>query len=116
VFEDLGNAQVWLGGLDSNQDNQIQSLMYCRLYDLPAGGGHKKTPRIPMLQGGANTSTLCGVRISVNRGLGQAEHSPAECYRATVPASATSGRPLTGTSFPATTRNSLPRQRMRVAK
>jgi hypothetical protein len=28
----------WLGGLDSNQDNQIQSLMYCQLYDLPAGG------------------------------------------------------------------------------
>ena len=25
----------WLGGLDSNQDNQIQSLMYYRLYDLP---------------------------------------------------------------------------------
>ena len=25
----------WLGGLDSNQDNQIQSLMYCQLYDLP---------------------------------------------------------------------------------
>jgi hypothetical protein len=27
----------WLGGLDSNQDNQIQNLMYCQLYDLPAG-------------------------------------------------------------------------------
>jgi hypothetical protein len=26
----------WLGGLDSNQDNQIQNLMYCQLYDLPA--------------------------------------------------------------------------------
>jgi hypothetical protein len=25
----------WLGGLDSNQDNQIQNLMYCQLYDLP---------------------------------------------------------------------------------
>ncbi len=32
----------WLGGLDSNQDNQIQSLMYYRLYDLPAVGGKKK--------------------------------------------------------------------------
>jgi hypothetical protein len=30
--------KIWLGGLDSNQDNQSQSLMYCRLYDLPAGG------------------------------------------------------------------------------
>ena len=35
----LGNLQLfesWLGGLDSNQDNQIQNLMYCQLYDLPA--------------------------------------------------------------------------------
>jgi hypothetical protein len=29
---------IWLGGLDSNQDNQIQNLMYCQLYDLPAEG------------------------------------------------------------------------------
>ena len=28
-------AEDWLGGLDSNQDNQIQNLMYCQLYDLP---------------------------------------------------------------------------------
>jgi hypothetical protein len=34
----LTNLKDWLGGLDSNQDNQIQSLMYCQLYDLPAGG------------------------------------------------------------------------------
>jgi hypothetical protein len=36
-----GNLQLfedWLGGLDSNQDNQIQNLMYCQLYDLPAEG------------------------------------------------------------------------------
>src|SRR6266436_5587514 len=26
----------WLGGLDSNQDSQLQRLMYYRLYDLPA--------------------------------------------------------------------------------
>ena len=32
----------WLGGLDSNQDNQIQNLMYCQLYDLPAGRRQKK--------------------------------------------------------------------------
>lgn len=33
------NAELrrWLGGLDSNQDNQIQNLMYCQLYDLPSG-------------------------------------------------------------------------------
>ena len=29
------SATNWLGGLDSNQDNQIQNLMYCQLYDLP---------------------------------------------------------------------------------
>ena len=28
--------KVWLGGLDSNQDSQLQRLMYYRLYDLPA--------------------------------------------------------------------------------
>src|SRR3984957_5688075 len=33
-----GVESVWLGGLDSNQDNQIQNLMYCQLYDLPAEG------------------------------------------------------------------------------
>jgi hypothetical protein len=34
----LGNLQlfeIWLGGLDSNQDKQIQNLLYCQLYDLP---------------------------------------------------------------------------------
>ena len=32
----------WLGGLDSNQDNQIQNLMYCQLYDLPAGAAEQQ--------------------------------------------------------------------------
>jgi hypothetical protein len=27
--------ESWLGGLDSNQDKQIQNLLYCQLYDLP---------------------------------------------------------------------------------
>src|SRR5579864_3702774 len=31
----------WLGGLDSNQDNQIQNLMYCQLYHLPIGRPQK---------------------------------------------------------------------------
>jgi hypothetical protein len=35
----------WLGGLDSNQDNQIQNLMYCQLYDLPAEGETTKKGR-----------------------------------------------------------------------
>ena len=34
----------WLGGLDSNQDSQLQRLMYCRLYDLPAEGGDSDGP------------------------------------------------------------------------
>ena len=34
--------ESWLGGLDSNQDNQIQSLMSYRLNDLPAEGGDEK--------------------------------------------------------------------------
>jgi hypothetical protein len=33
---------IWLGGLDSNQDSQIQSLESYRLDDLPAGGGTKR--------------------------------------------------------------------------
>ena len=40
-------GSVWLGGLDSNQDNQIQNLMYCQLYDLPAGGNKKGRLRDP---------------------------------------------------------------------
>jgi hypothetical protein len=35
----------WLGGLDSNQDNQIQSLMYYQLYDLPAVGKRRGVAR-----------------------------------------------------------------------
>jgi site-specific DNA recombinase len=35
-------TEDWLGGLDSNQDNQIQNLMYCQLYDLPAEGRQQK--------------------------------------------------------------------------
>jgi hypothetical protein len=29
--------EVWLGGLDSNQDSQIQNLKSCQLDDLPSG-------------------------------------------------------------------------------
>ncbi len=35
-------VEIWLGGLDSNQDTQIQSLMSYRLDDLPAAGGTKR--------------------------------------------------------------------------
>ena len=43
-----GPCWKWLGGLDSNQDNQIQNLMYCQLYDLPAGGNKKGRWRDPL--------------------------------------------------------------------
>lgn len=34
----LAKGTFWLGGLDSNQDSQIQSLESYQLDDLPAGG------------------------------------------------------------------------------
>jgi hypothetical protein len=32
---DLQGKEDWLGGLDSNQDSQIQNLKSCQLDDLP---------------------------------------------------------------------------------
>jgi hypothetical protein len=32
----LQGKEIWLGGLDSNQDSQIQNLESCQLDDLPA--------------------------------------------------------------------------------
>jgi hypothetical protein len=44
----MGAKNVWLGGLDSNQDSQIQSLESYQLDDLPAVGRKKKNRnRIP---------------------------------------------------------------------
>ena len=43
------NDEEWLGGLDSNQDNQIQNLMYCQLYDLPAEDNKKGRSRDPLI-------------------------------------------------------------------
>jgi hypothetical protein len=56
-----GPSGIWLGGLDSNQDNQIQSLMYCQLYDLPSGGTLQKKPLARL------TSTLLADLGFVNR-------------------------------------------------
>src|ERR1700676_3609427 len=39
-----GLLLFWLGGLDSNQDSQLQRLMYYRLYDLPAEGDARNGP------------------------------------------------------------------------
>ena len=47
VPQRANRLKEWLGGLDSNQDNQIQNLMYCQLYDLPAGGNKKGRLRDP---------------------------------------------------------------------
>jgi hypothetical protein len=47
----------WLGGLDSNQDNQIQNLMYCQLYDLPAAGRRQQKRAVrttPLYSSGAS--------------------------------------------------------------
>ena len=54
----------WLGGLDSNQDNQIQNLMYCQLYDLPAEGRQQKRPQA------RPASTLLADDAFVNRAKG----------------------------------------------
>src|ERR1700731_767601 len=48
----------WLGGLDSNQDSQLQRLMYYRLYDLPADGGEANGPRGPGKVRGRTTQPL----------------------------------------------------------
>jgi hypothetical protein len=58
----LQGKKFWLGGLDSNQDNQIQNLMYCQLYDLPAGGNKKGRLRDPRY-------TLLSAPRFVNRGM-----------------------------------------------
>jgi hypothetical protein len=39
----LQGKQIWLGGLDSNQDSQIQSLESYQLDDLPAGRNKKES-------------------------------------------------------------------------
>jgi hypothetical protein len=44
VFVNRRLEKEWLGGLDSNQDSQIQSLESYQLDDLPAGR-NKNEPR-----------------------------------------------------------------------
>ena len=39
--------KIWLGGLDSNQDSQIQSLESYQLDDLPAGRNKKESQHFP---------------------------------------------------------------------
>jgi hypothetical protein len=55
----------WLGGLDSNQDSQLQRLMYCRLYDLPAEEGRVAALVLGRLRNAQDT--LFGKVADVNR-------------------------------------------------
>jgi hypothetical protein len=43
----LQEKEFWLGGLDSNQDSQIQSLESYQLDDLPAGRNKKEPQHLP---------------------------------------------------------------------
>ena len=74
----LGNQsdEFWLGGLDSNQDSQLQRLMYYRLYDLPAEGGEANGPCQQEIFVAARPSlfTLVRIRESVNRALDDLGH------------------------------------------
>jgi hypothetical protein len=63
----LGLLEDWLGGLDSNQDNQIQNLMYCQLYDLPSivriADRRRSRRSKPLYILTAVPSTLSGARV-----------------------------------------------------
>ena len=50
---------IWLGGLDSNQDSQLQRLMYYRLYDLPAEGKEMGRGEPRILRGFATQLLYC---------------------------------------------------------
>ena len=63
----------WLGGLDSNQDRQSQSLQSYQLDDLPAEGGKNKIAAHSGLsrQPRSNPSNLIGLAKSVNQLVAQ---------------------------------------------
>src|SRR5579872_363480 len=58
----------WLGGLDSNQDSQSQSLESYQLDDLPAGRNRKESQHVRLSrQPRFNLSNLIGNAKSVNQ-------------------------------------------------
>jgi hypothetical protein len=58
----------WLGGLDSNQDSQSQSLESYQLDDLPAGRNKKKSGQIRVSrEPRLDSSNLIGNGRGVNR-------------------------------------------------
>jgi hypothetical protein len=54
----LMHGKVWLGGLDSNQDSQIQSLESYQLDDLPAVEGKKESRHNPVVGNSHDSSHL----------------------------------------------------------
>jgi hypothetical protein len=59
---------IWLGGLDSNQDSQSQSLESYQLDDLPAGRNKKEPQHVRLLrQPRFNLSNLIGNAQGVNQ-------------------------------------------------
>src|SRR5579871_1918523 len=62
------NPKDWLGGLDSNQDSQSQSLESYQLDDLPAGRNKKESRRVRLSRRlRFNLSNLIGNARCVNR-------------------------------------------------
>ena len=60
--------RFWLGGLDSNQDSQSQSLESYQLDDLPAGRNKKESRHVRLSrQPRFNLSNLIGNAKSVNQ-------------------------------------------------
>ena len=62
------DTKYWLGGLDSNQDSQSQSLESYQLDDLPAGRNKKESRHVRISrQLRFNHSNLIGNAWGVNR-------------------------------------------------
>ncbi len=60
--------KLWLGGLDSNQDSQSQSLESYQLDDLPAGRNKKESRHVRLSrQPRFDLSNLIGNAWGVNR-------------------------------------------------
>jgi hypothetical protein len=63
--------KIWLGGLDSNQDSQIQSLESYQLDDLPAGRNKKESWHIRLCRQPRFTlPNLIGIDEGVNQSAG----------------------------------------------
>jgi hypothetical protein len=110
----------WLGGLDSNQDSQIQSLESYQLDDLPAV---EASDHFSMRAAGRRKHALMLVGLEALRGEGhKAQTSYCELFRQIVPQrgacmawrSAEDSPGLTGTSCPFRIVNSWPPQVIRL--